>query len=274
VRTGQLRWHFQFTPSDEHDWDSAQQPVLANIEWQGQQIPALLFANRNAFFYALDRRTGRFLFAKPFAKQTWASGIGPDGRPIPMSNAHLSQSGILISPSAGGATNWWSPSFDPQRKLLFVPAIDAADVYFEDIPSFRKGIAFTGGGAERPSNQPMILAVRAIDVSTGELRWDSTLAGGGSEVRGAMGGVLSTNGDLVFAGYGYEFFALDADTGAKLWITPLGGMISSPPISYALGDQQYIAIVGGRTLFVFALPLEDQGAGARALPTKTKSGRR
>lgn len=275
VRTGQLRWYYQFTPSDDHDWDSTQQPVLADIQWKGQLIPALLFANRNAFFYVLDRRTGRFLFAKPFAKQTWASGFTPDGRPIVLPNAHPSRAGTLISPAAGGATNWWSPSFDPQRKILFVPSIDSADFFYRDeVTTFHKGKPFVGSGFERSSDQPMTLAVRAIDVSTGELRWDSTLAGGGSEVRGAMGGVLSTNGDLVFAGYGHDFFALDADTGAKLWITPLGGVINSAPISYALADQQYIAIVGGRTLFVFALPLENQGAGARALPTKTKPGRR
>jgi len=277
VRTGQLRWYYQFTPSDDHDWDSAQQPVLADIKWQGQTIPALFFANRNAFFYALDRKTGRFLLAKPFAKETWASGFTADGRPILLPNSHPSRSGTVIWPAAGGATNWWTPSFDPQRNLLFVPSVDSADIFFNDndeVPSFHQGRPFVASGYERPSNQPMTVAVRAIDVSTGELRWDSPLAAGGSEVRGDMGGVLSTGGDLVFAGFEHEFFALDADTGAKLWITPLGGMIHSPPISYTLADQQYVAVIGGRTLFVFALPPEDQGAGAHLLPTKTKSDRR
>jgi outer membrane protein assembly factor BamB len=158
---------------------------------------------------------------------------------------------------------------------LFVSSVDAADLFFDDeIPSFHKGVAFTASGFERPPNQPMTLAVRAIDVSTGEVRWDSLLAAGGSEVRGEMGGVLSTAGDLVFAGFGYEFFALDADTGARLWTTPLGGIVHAAPISYTLADQQYVAIIGGRTLFVFALPSEDQRTAARVLPTKSKSSQR
>jgi alcohol dehydrogenase (cytochrome c) len=275
AQTGRLRWYYQFTPADDHDWDSTEQPVLADIEWQGQTIPALFLANRNAFFYALDRKIGRFLLAKPFAKQTWASGFTADGRPIPLPNSHPSRSGTLISPAAGGATNWWSPSFDPVRRLLFVPSVDASDIFFEDeVPNFHKGRPFTASGFERPANQPMTLAVRAIDVSTGEVRWSSLLAAGGSEVRGEMGGVLSTGGDLVFAGFGYEFFALDADTGARLWTTPLGGMVHAPPISYTFTDQQYFAIIGGRTLFVFSLPSEDKGTGERVLSAKPKLSQR
>jgi alcohol dehydrogenase (cytochrome c) len=275
ARTGQLRWYYQFTHSDDHDWDSAQQPVLADIKWQGQTMPALFFANRNGFFYALDRKTGRFLFAKPFAKETWASGITADGRPVLLPNSHPSKSGTVIWPAAGGATNWWPPSFDPQRNLLFVPSVDAADIFFEDEgPSFHNGTPFVGSGFQRAPNQPSTIAVRAIAVSTGELRWDSLLAAGGSEVRPELGGVLSTSGDLVFAGFGQDFFALDADTGARLWTTPLGGLIHAPPISYALAEQQYIAIIGGRTLFVFELPPEVQGTGARVLPKMTKSGQR
>jgi alcohol dehydrogenase (cytochrome c) len=273
AQTGQLRWYYQFTPGDDHDWDSTQQPVLADIEWQGKTLPALFLANRNAFFYALDRKTGGFLLAKPFAKQTWASGFTADGRPIPLPNSHPSRSGTLVSPAATGATNWWSPSFDPQRKLLFVPSVDATDIFFDDeVPSFHKGRPFTASGFERLPNQPVTLGVRAIDVSTGEVRWNSLLAAGGSEVRGEMGGVLSTGGDLVFAGFGYEFFALNADTGARLWTTPLGGVIRAAPISYTVADQQYIAIVGGRTLFVFALPPEDQGTGARVLRSPPRTG--
>jgi alcohol dehydrogenase (cytochrome c) len=272
ARTGLLRWYYQFTPADDHDWDATQQPVLADIEWQGQTRPALFLANRNAFFYALDRKTGQFLLAKPFAKQTWNSGFTPDGQPILAPNSHPSKSGTVISPPAGGATNWWSPSFDPQRRLLFVPSVDSADVFFEDeVPTFHKGRPFTASGFERPSNQPMTLAVRAIDVSTGLLRWNSLLAAGGSEVRGEMGGVLSTAGDLVFAGFGYEFFALDADTGARLWTTPLGGMVHAAPISYTLADSQYVAIIGGRTLFVFTLPTEDKRTDSRVSPAKTNS---
>ena len=275
ARTGELRWYYQFTPADDHGWDSTQQPVLADIKWQGQATPALFLANRNAFFYALDRRTGRFLFAKPFAKQTWASGFTEDGRPILLPSSHPSPTGAVVSPASNGATNWWPPSFDPKRNLLFVPSADTADIYFNiEGQDYHEGRSFLASGFERANNQPTTLAVRAIDVSTGQLRWDSTLEIGGGEVPGEMGGVLSTGGDLVFAGHGDEFDAFDADTGAKLWNTPLGGVIHAAPISYTFANRQYIAIFAGRTLFVFALPPEDQGTGARVSHTKNKSGQR
>ena len=259
VSTGNLRWYYQFTPADDHDWDATQQPVLADIQWNGDKVPAVFVANRNAFFYALDRRNGKFLFAKAFAKQNWASGFTADGQPITIPSAHPSRTGTLIWPAAGGATNWWPPSFDAQHNLLFVPSVDSADLFFNDeVPDFKKGSAFTASGFQRPPNQPMTLAVRAINVTNGEVRWDSTLAAGGGEVRGEMGGVLSTKGGLVFAGFGYEFFALDMESGKKLWITPLGGMLHSPPISYSIGSQQFVSVIGGRTLFTFALPEEQR----------------
>jgi alcohol dehydrogenase (cytochrome c) len=272
VQTGLLRWYYQFTRQDDRDWDSAQQPVLADISWEGQSIPALFLANRNAFFYALDRRTGRFLFAKPFARQSWASGFTPDGRAILIPDAHPSPTGTVIWPAASGGTNWWAPSFDPQRKLMFVPAVDVADLFFNiDPPPFRDGKIYVAGGFERAHNQPITVAVRAVDTSNGALRWDSTLDSGGAEVRGEIGGVLSTDGGLVFGGYGYEFVAFDADTGRRLWNTPLGGMIHAAPISYGLAGQQYIAIVGGRTLFVFALPTPDPSNYRLAPPAATRS---
>lgn len=254
ARTGQLRWYYQFTPSDDHGWDSAQQPVLSEITWQGQPTSALFLANRNAFFYALDRKTGRFLFAKPYAKQTWASGFAEDGRPIYRPDAHATATGTVISPASNGATNWWPPSFDPVRRLLYVPSADTADIYYNiEGQDFREGRSFLASGFQRAHNQPTSLAVRAVDVSTGQIRWDSTLETGGGEVPGEMGGVLSTAGDLVFAGHGNDFEAFDADTGAKLWSTPLGGIVHAAPISFMVGDQQYIAVFAGRTLFAFGL---------------------
>jgi alcohol dehydrogenase (cytochrome c) len=271
--TGELHWYFQFTPADDRGWDSTEQPILADIKWQGQTIPALFLANRNAFFYALDRRTGHFLFARPFAKQTWASGFTEDGRPIPLPTSHPSPTGTVIWPAALGATNWWPPSFDPKRNLLFVPSVDVADIFFNiEFQDYREGRSFLASGSNRAHNQPITLAIRAIDVSTGQLRWDSTTAAGGGEVPEDMGGVLSTGGDLVFAGYSNEFAAFDADTGAKLWSTNLGGGIHAAPISYTVADRQYIAIVGGRTLFVFALPPGDQGTGTRVSRSPPRTG--
>jgi len=270
AKTGKLRWYYQFTPSDDHDWDATQQPVLADIQWHGQKLPVLLEANRNAFYYVMDRATGRFLLAAPFAKQSWNAGFTPEGQPIVRPEAQPSRSGTLIFPAAGGATNWWTPSFDPSRGLLFVPSVDASSIFFNDeVPHFHAGKQFSGSGFQRAPNQPITLAVRAIDASTGTIRWDSTLSTGGAEIRGELGGVLSTEGGLVFLGFGYEFFAFDADTGAKLWITSLGGMIHSPPVSYALEGRQYITITAGHTLFVFSLPPDDE---AVAHASATKSG--
>ena len=258
ARTGKLRWYFQFTPADDRAWDSNQQPVLADIAWQGVSTPALLWANRNAFFYALDRKTGRFLYAKPFATQTWASGFTPEGRPIEIAGTHPTPTGTVISPANNGGTSWYPPSFDPKRNLMFVPAADSADTFFNvDSEDYHAGRPFLGSGFVRAHTQPTTLAIRAIDVSDGQIRWNSTLATGGAEIPGEMGGVLSTAGDLVFAGHQNEFDAYDADTGANLWKAPLGGVVHAAPVSYTLDKHQYIAVFAGRTLFVFSLPFDN-----------------
>jgi len=277
ARTGALRWYFQFTPSDDHGWDSTQQPVLTDINWQGQSTPALLLANRNGFFYALDRRTGRFLYGRPFAKQTWAAGLGEDGHPIELPSGHASTTGNVVSPASNGATSWWLPSFDPDRHLMFVPSVDSSDTYFNiETQNYFQGRPFLASGFVRAHNVPTTLAVRAIDASSGQIRWDSTLEVGGADVPGEMGGVLSTGGDLVFAGHSSEFDAFDADTGTALWRTPLGGVVHAAPISYAIDNQQYIAILAGRTLFVFNLPAAAEsstGTHAPRAPARAAIGR-
>ncbi|MBZ5695454.1 MAG: PQQ-binding-like beta-propeller repeat protein [Acidobacteriia bacterium] len=272
ARTGQLRWYFQFTPSDTHDWDATQQPVLADIPWHGQTRPVLLLANRNGFFYVLDRQTGRFLQAEPFAKQTWASGFTADGRPIVRPGSEPSRSGSLVWPTANGATNWWPPSFDPKRNLLFVPSVDSAAIYFHDqTPRFHHGESFGGSSYDRAANQSTSVAIRAIDATTGDKRWEALLATGGVEVRGEMSGVLSTEGHLVFVGYAGEFLALDSDTGKTLWTTPLGADIHAPPITYTVAGQQYVAVFAGRTLFTFGLPPKDESIDVHVAAVKTKS---
>ena len=255
VRTGKLRWYYQFTPGDDHGWDSTEQPILTGIDWQGQSTPTLLLANRNGFFYALDRRTGRFLFAKAFAKQTWAAGFDANGRPIRLPHSDPTPNGTVVSPPAWGATSWWSPSFDPTRGLLFVPSVDSADLMFAaEEADYSKGRLMIGSGIERALDQPTTLALRAVDASTGQIRWNTIIEQGGGEVPGQMGGALSTAGGVVFAGHANEFDAYDADTGAVLWRTPLGSAIHAAPISYAIAGQQFVALLSGRTLFVFSLP--------------------
>ena len=269
ARTGKLRWYYQFTPADSHGWDSTEQPILTDIDWQGQNTPALLLANRNGFFYALDRRTGRFLFAKAFAKQTWAAGFDANGRPIRLPNSDPTPNGTVISPPAWGATSWWSPSFDAARGLVFVPSVDSADLMFADKKTeYNEDRLFLGSGYERALDQPTTLALRAIDAATGQIRWNAVIDRGGGEIPGQMGGVLSTAGGVLFAGHANEFDAYDAATGAVLWRTPLGSSIHAAPISYAIAGQQYVALVAGSALFVFSLPSADASA-AREPAIKT-----
>ncbi len=253
--SGKLRWHYQFTPGDEHDWDAVQQPVLARVMWQGQPRDVVLWANRNGFFYVLDRESGAFLTAKAFVKQTWAAGFGKDGRPIRIPESRPSRTGTLVWPWVGGGTNWWPPSYDDQRRSLYVPSVDAAGIYFRDENArFQRGRLFMGGMANNAINQPTIVSIKSIAADTGDIRWESRLVQGVAEVPRVLGGVLSTAGGLVFAGYRDEFFAFDSDNGEKVWQIRVGGAINAAPVSYAVDGQQFVAIMAGHALFTFSLP--------------------
>jgi len=253
--SGELRWYFQFTPGDEHDWDAVQQPVLAEIPWQGQKRRALLWANRNGFFYALDRQTGQFLFAKPFAKQTWAASLTADGRPVPLPGAGPSRKGTLAWPNIAGATNWWPPSYDVNRRLMYVPSVEAASIYFTHATRLANPNDFAGSTSVFAANQPASASVKAIDAETGSVRWETQLDRG-PDIRRNVGGVLSTAGGVVFAGYGDEFYALDSDIGRTLWRIRVGGRVNAPPVAYAVGRTQFVALMAGHALFAFSLPPE------------------
>jgi alcohol dehydrogenase (cytochrome c) len=259
AKTGQLRWYYQFTPTDEHDWDSAQQPILADIDWQGRKRSVVLWANRNAFFYALDRRTGEFLFAKPFVKQTWNEGFDAKGRPRVAASARPSLSGALVWPAIMAATNWWPPSYDHSRQLVFVPCSDAAGMYFrtEEV-KYERGERFEGSVASYyAEKQPASAYVKAIDAQTGDVRWQAVLESAGSEdFVWTVGGVLSTKEGVVFAGYRDFFRAFDADTGKELWKVNLGARVRGSPVSYSLDGKQFIAVAAGHSMFVFLLPDE------------------
>jgi alcohol dehydrogenase (cytochrome c) len=254
LTSGELRWHYQFTPGDEHDWDSAQQPVLAEIPWQGQSRAALLWANRNGFFYALDRRTGQFLFAKAFSKQTWAAGFTSEGRPIPQPGASPSRKGVLVSPPNAGATNWWPPSYDADRHLMYVPTLDGASIYFASEAHVEKGKSqFLGSTSVFAANQSATTSIKAIESATGNVRWESQL-GHGPDVTHFVGGILSTGGGIIFAAYHDEFLAFDSDTGKILWRIHLGARVNAPPVAYAVGRTEFITLLAGNSLFAFSLP--------------------
>ncbi len=247
--TGEMSWYFQFTPHDVHDWDAIQIPVLADIELEGQRRKAMLWANRNAFYYTLDRETGEFLAGKAFALQTWADGLDENGRPIRRPDTFPTPEGTVVAPTAGGGTNWWSPSYSPRTGLMYVNAFDGEGEFFIRDEEYVEGDRYTGGGVQ--SAQPMdtyMSAIRALDPATGDLRWEFPMK------PRARAGVLATAGDLVFSATvdGY-FFALDAVSGAERWHIPLGGPVNASPMSYAVNGRQYVTMTVGNTVYTFGL---------------------
>ena len=247
--TGELKWYFQFTPHDIHDWDSTQIPILADSEFGGQSRKLMLWPNRNAFFYVLDRETGEFLLGKPYARQTWAKGLDEKGRPIRIPGTSPSVEGTTVSPSIGGGTNWFSPSYSPRTDLLYVMAYDGETTYYIREDEYVAGERFTGGGGVTPLPAANYAsAVRAISPQTGDLEWEYPV-----QPR-STAGVLSTAGDLVFSGTidGF-FFALDANTGEERWHINLGSRVHAGPMSYMVDGRQYVAIAAGNVLFTFAV---------------------
>ena len=250
AKTGKLAWHFQFTPHDEHDWDSTQTPVLADLPINGDIRKVICWPNRNGFYYVLDRLSGEFLAGAPFVELNWASGLTAAGRPILTDFAKITAGGRRVKPGADGGTNWQNPAFDPRRSLIFVPASEGSAVYSKLPPNRvvrgQRGLYFGSGWSEA---EPPTRVVRALDAASGQKKWDYYP----STSKREYGGLLATAGGLVFGTSGGVFFALDADTGREVWRLPLGGNTMAAPISFALEGQQMIAVAAGRALFVFGL---------------------
>ena len=248
--TGELKWYFQFTPHDIHDWDSTQIPILADTTFNGAERKLMLFPNRNGFFYVLDRETGEFLLGKPYVTQTWAEGLDENGRPILLPNKEPTPEGTIVSPAITGGSNWWSPTYSPRTGLIYVMAYDAETKYFIRPVDYEEGQSYRAGGGETP--QPLDnyhRAVRAISPQTGDLRWEFPV-----DPR-TTSGLMSTAGDLVFGGTADGFFfSLDALSGEELWHRNLGGRVHAGPMGYAVDGRQYVAIAAGNAIFSFALP--------------------
>lgn len=242
---GQLKWHYQFTPHDTHDWDSNHIPVLADLSIAGQTRKTVMVANRNGFFYALDRASGKLLVAKPFTETRWAREIGPDGRPIVL-NEDGSKDCI---PDVHGGTNFMPPSYDPALRLFFVTARETCVTYFPAKPDLVEGQPVMGGGLRRERDRAFG-AMRAIDATTGDLRWEFRYTSP------TMAGVMSTAAGLVFGGdHEGNFLAFDSRSGKRLWSYQSGSPIwGSAPSTYMLDGRQYIIMTSGTTLVTFALP--------------------
>jgi alcohol dehydrogenase (cytochrome c) len=244
--TGRLRWHFQFTPHDEHDWDSNQIQVLADLTIGGRARKTLITANRNGFFYVLDRTNGAFIQAKPYVTTTWAKDVDAKGRPIELSGQRPTAEGTRTCPDLAGGSSYTSPSFDPLRRLFFVSARETCQVYTSRPPGkYELGDFMTAGGT---SDRGGTGALRAIDPVTLERKWE-VLYGGPS-----YSGVLSTASGLVFAGdHDTTLMAVKADTGQRLWSHRLPGAFWGAPSTVMVDGRQLLLMPAGQTLTAFAL---------------------
>jgi alcohol dehydrogenase (cytochrome c) len=250
--TGRLRWYFQFTPHDVHDWDATETPVLVDAVFRGQPRKLLLHGDRNGFFYVLDRLTGEFLLAEPFIKTlTWATGIDPKGRPILAPKQEPTVEGTRTCPAVTGATNWPSPSYNPDTGLFYLMAAESCSVFTKNDVWFTQGQAFYGGGTRRSPGDENTKFVRAIDIQTGKVAWEIPGLSGGI----IASGLMTTAGGLLFFGdaAGGAFVAADAKTGRLLWHfdTSLGW--KAGPMSYSIDGRQLIGVVAGSTVMVFGL---------------------
>jgi PQQ-dependent dehydrogenase (methanol/ethanol family) len=245
--TGQLKWHYQFTPHDTHDWDSNHIPVLADVRIAGQARKVVMVANRNGFFYVLDRATGKLVLAKPFTDTNWAREIGADGRPIVLEETGTKK----CLPDFWGGTNFMPPSYDPALNLFFVTARETCVTYVPVKPEIKVGQNSVGGGVRRVADRIFDYgALRAIDPSTGERRWELRYA------TPSLAGVMSTASGLVFAGDNEgNFMAVEARTGTPLWHYPTGASIwGAAATTFLLDGRQFVLIPSGTTLVAFALP--------------------
>jgi alcohol dehydrogenase (cytochrome c) len=242
--TGKLVWHFQPSPHDVHDWDATQTPVLIDAEFKGKRRKLVAQASRNGFYFLLDRTNGEYLTGAPFIEQTWSTGLDAHGRPIPKPDSAPSPEGTLLTPGSDGATNWMSPSFDPQTNLFYVNARRVFSIYYRTVTGKAEG----WGGRDR--NLWASSTIRALDYRTGKVVWNHET---GEEQNGA--GILTTAGHLLFsADTSGNLLALDPVTGKTLWHLNAGGRMVASPMTYQLDGRQYLIAAVQDVLYAFALP--------------------
>ncbi|HVZ19460.1 MAG TPA: PQQ-binding-like beta-propeller repeat protein [Vicinamibacterales bacterium] len=253
AKTGVMRWYFQFTPHDVHDWDAQEPPVLVDTTWQGQPRKLLIQANRNGFFYVLDRTNGQFLLGKPFLKKlTWAKGLDAKGRPMLNDLNEDANGETYVCPGFQGGANWYSTSFNPATGLYYFQALERCNLFAPRRMEWQAGKGFMGGSARPAPGEGFTKSVRAIDVRTGNVAWD--LVQGPGPVT-ASAGLLSTASGLVFFGENSgSFAAADASTGTLLWSFPTNQVWKASPMTYVFDGRQYIAVAVGQSIMAFGLP--------------------
>ena len=248
--TGALKWYFQFTPHDLFDYDSVETPVIVDGTFQGKPRKLLAEANRNGFLYILDRTNGKFLAATAFVKKlTWAKGVDLDGRPIStglIPTAH----GVEICPGLEGATNWYSPSYNPATGFIYFLALERCNIYYAHPEPFAKGKSYYNTGTVRVPGEKGEKILLAYRVNDGTLAWRYPQTGGAD----SWAGTMTTAGGLVFFGDDTGMLeAVDAGSGTPLWHFNTGQQIHASPMSYAVGGVEYVAIAAGSDIFTFAL---------------------
>jgi len=252
AKTGKLKWHYQTTPHDLWDWDAAETPIVADAEWEGQPRKLLLHANRNGFFYVLDRTNGKLLLARQFIRKlTWASGIGADGRPVLLPDQEPSVQGTLVCPSQDGATNWYSPSFNPSTGLYYIQTFEKCSVYRKANPGVWQPQREYLGGSQRTAPDPKPERIlRALDIRTGKVAWELPQPGPAD----SWGGTLSTSTGLVFfCEEGGTFMAAEAETGKLLWSFPTNQLWKASPMTYSFDGKQYVAVAAGPSVIAFGV---------------------
>jgi alcohol dehydrogenase (cytochrome c) len=248
--TGSLKWYFQFSPHDLYDYDAVQTPVLVNAKFKGQPRKLIVTANRNGFLYLLDRTNGKFLFAKAFMKnQNWAKGIAGNGRPI---SAGLvpDETGVHVCPANGGATNWYSPTYDPATRMFYFRSLEACATIQAAPMQFEEGNTYYSTGM-RDADEHGQAYINAFSLDTLDFSWRHLQIGRSK----GWGGLMSTATGLIAYGDDADnFVILDAHSGKPLWHFHVGQLIHASPMSYAINGKQYLAIAAGSDVFSFALP--------------------
>jgi len=248
--TGKLSWYFQFTKHDEHDWDATQIPVMIDtpVEAGGKHLIAQ--ADRNGFFYVLDRTTGKLISANAFGKTTWTDTKDAEGRPVANKAASPTLEGHTVCPGALGTTNWFPPTYSPQTGLFYVSARDQCDIFSTAPQPYEAGHAYYGS-AYFPSEEakPYRGFLKAIDPATGQVKWKF------EHTSPTWSGVLSTAGGLLFSGDAEgNFIAFDAEAGKPLWHFQMGGAVYAAPMAFAVDGKEYVAIAAGSAVYTFGLP--------------------
>jgi len=258
--TGKLKWHYQFTPHDVHDYDSTEVPILADLTINGQPRKTVMFANRNGFYYTLDRVTGRVIVAKPFVQTTWAKSVDAQGRPMMEAGHTPDEKGERTCPDLTGGTNFWPPSYDPRIHLFYVNAREACATFYGYKPDYVAGQRYTGGAQQLVQNrdEKPFGALRALDPATGERKWEFLMP------TPSRSGILTTASNLLFSGDGDgNLLALDSRSGKLLWRYQMGATLhGTSPVTYMLDGRQHLLVPSGTTLTAWTLP-ETVAAGTK-----------